>query len=157
MAVGKVARLQAFNGAQAQIVENLCRTIAEARLIGSGLRTSEIDAEAGSPAEQLVGDNDVLQRRHFFEDRRLLKCPHDASSRDFMGWQAGDRLSVVEHFAGGRRHEGTNQLEQRAFACAIRPDNGDYLSFFNREAHVVDSSQATITFGYSLNLEDRHG
>ena len=74
-----------------------------------------------------------------------------------MGWQAGDRLSVVEHFAGGRWHEGTNQLEQGALARAIRPDNGHYRSFFNREAHVFDGGQATVTLGYSLNLEDRHG
>src|ERR1700758_4277636 len=136
MAVGKVTRLQVFNGVQAQIVENLCRAVAEARLIRPGLRTSEIDAKAGSPAQQLVGDNDVLQRRHFFEDRRLLKGPHDAPSGDFMRWQTGDRLSVVEYFAGSRRHEGTDQLEQGTFACAVWPDHCDYRSLFNREAQV---------------------
>src|SRR5215471_982569 len=86
MAVGKVARLQALNCAQSQIVENLCRAL-----------------------------------------------------------------------AGARWHEGTDQLEQSALTCAIRADNGHYLSFFNREAYVIDSRQTTVTLGYSLNLEDWHG
>jgi hypothetical protein len=62
-------RAQVFNSAQTQIVENLYRAIGEARLISARLRASEIDAEARSSTEQLVGDNDVLQRCHFFEDR----------------------------------------------------------------------------------------
>src|SRR5262245_3663397 len=156
MAVGKVARLQSFDGAQTQIVENLSRAIGEGHLISARLRTPEIDAEAGSPTEQLVGDDDVLQRRHFFENRCLLKCPHDAASSDFMSWHAGDRLSLVDHFAGGRRHEGTDQLEQGALACAVGPDNGDYLPFFNRKAHVIEGRQTTVTLGYPLNLENRH-
>src|SRR5262245_58841066 len=108
MAVGEVARLQVFDSPQSQIVENLCRSIYEARLISARLRTSEIDADARSSAEQLVSDNDVLQRRHLFEDGRLLKCPHDSASGDFMGRQPGDLVPVVKHFARAWRHEGTD-------------------------------------------------
>ena len=104
-----------------------------------------------------MGDNHVLQRRHFLEDGRLLKRPHNPAPCDLMRRQTGNRLSIVVDSARCRRHERADQFEQSTFSGAIRSDHGQDRALFNGEADVINRGQTAKPLGYSLNVKDRHG
>src|ERR1700730_10316954 len=151
MAMRKVARHHGFDATQPEIIEDLSRAVPEALLIGARQGAREINAETRSTASQLMSDNHVLQRRHFLEDGRLLKRPHNAASRNLMRRQSGDRLSIVLDSPRRRRHERADQLEKRAFPGAIRPDHREDRSLFYGETDVIDCDQATKTLSHSYN------
>jgi hypothetical protein len=50
----------------------------------------------------------------------------------------GGESAVEADFAGGRRGDRRQQLEERALAGAIRTDDADRLTTFDREAHVAN-------------------
>ena len=96
---------------------------------------------------------DVVARREVGQQVELLK--HEADGASCAGW-CGRRRSGCEilpghaHLAGGRRRESADDVEQRGFARAGRPHDGQELAALDVQ---IDAAQRRhVDFAHAVDL-----
>ena len=85
---------------------------------------------------RLRGHPHVFERRGIGQDIGDLIRARDALLRDCIGGQSGDLVAVENDAARGRPQHPGQAIEERAFAGAVRTDNGADFVAFEVEIHV---------------------
>src|SRR5579872_112771 len=100
------------------------------RRIDEGLNPGEVDdlVELPNDLRAIHAENCAIEK-YVFSPRELgVEAGSDFKQR------SGPTLKT--HFAGRRRGDLGNDLEQRALTRAVAPDDTDYLPLLNRQRHV---------------------
>ena len=106
-------------------------------------------------AMPMAPDQQVLQHGRVLEQLDVLERARDAALRHMMR-RAGDRLSLEQDAARGRRVDEADQVEDRGLAGAVRPDDGVDLALVDRKAHTVDRDHAAETHAEIFDREEAH-
>ena len=64
-------------------------------------------------------------------------------------------LAVEENAPGRRIREAEHEIEERRFAAARRPENGDDLALVDRERNVFEDSFGAVRLAYVVELKHR--
>jgi hypothetical protein len=99
---------------------------------------SALRGRMAMPADQEIGYYGGV-----LEQLDVLERAGDAEARDPVGRHLGDVLILEEDPSRGRAIDPRNQVEDRALAGAVRPDDRQDLALLDREGHRVDRLQAT--------------
>jgi len=102
----------------------------------------------------MLGDQEVLDRRHVLEQPHVLEGSHHAFTGDLMPGQAFDRLAVEQDAATARLVEAGQAVEHRGLASAVRADQGDDLFFLDGQGHAVDRQQAAEAHAQIFDFQD---
>ena len=99
-------------------------------------------------------DQHVLDHAHALEDAQHLEGARDAEPRDLVRLLAGDVLAV-EHDAGAGLGlvDAGNQVEERALARAVRPDDAAHLALLHGQIDLRDGGEAAEPLGQVLDLK----
>jgi hypothetical protein len=73
-----------------------------------------------------------------------------------VGRVTGDILTGKSDRAAGWHFETDNQFEQRAFASAIRADDGENFSIVGLHGHAIDRGETAKVFLDLFQFEDGH-
>ena len=103
---------------------------------------------------RVMPDQHVLDHAHALEDAQHLEGARDAEPRDLVRLLARDVLPV-EHDAGAGLGlvDARNQIEQRALARAVRPDDAAHLALLHREVDLGDGGESAEPLGQVLHLK----
>ena len=97
-------------------------------------------------AEGLRGKSGIFQHREIGEEigdlegtaHALLGAPKHGEWRDI--------LAVIDHFAARGFVAPTQQIEERGFACAVRPDDGVSRFAADAQAHIIYGDESAKGF-----------
>ena len=92
-------------------------------------------------------EHHVFHERQLAEWTRNLKCPRDSAMADLVGWQAGYVFTVEADRASSRTQRACDEVEGRALARSVRPDETDDLAFLHFEGHPVDCNESPEALG----------
>ena len=81
-------------------------------------------------------DPDVVEEREGGKDVGALERAREAQVRDAMRGRPGDLASVERDRPGSRRERAGEQVEERRFPGAVRPDDRMQRARLDREAHA---------------------
>ena len=84
------------------------------------------------------GAAQILLDRHLGKDVGDLKAARQAAPIDLERGEPGDRLAVQAHFARARPDAAADEVEQRRFAGAVRPDDRVPLALGDVERDAAD-------------------
>src|SRR5436190_840086 len=84
----------------------------------------------------------VFRNRHRRERLHDLEGAGDAARRYLKRLEVLDRFALVQDFAGARRKDAGDDVDQRTLAGAVRADQSDDLSRFECERDIVDGADA---------------
>src|SRR5207248_5874844 len=73
--------------------------------------------------------HDVLERRHAGEELQVLEGARDARAGGLEQAPARERLATEQHLPRGRRVEAGDDVDERALARAVGPDEPMDLAF----------------------------
>src|SRR5687768_8879050 len=107
------------------------------------------------PVRCLARQQQVLEYREIREQLGDLKCPRDPAPRPLMRRQPRDVDAKQPDRPLRCRKLAANEVEQRGFAGAIRPDDGMPFASLDAEIHLVDRLEATKVPGDVLKYETR--
>ena len=93
----------------------------------------------------VLGDEQVLQRRHGLEQAHVLEGAHHALSGHAVTAQAVDALAFQVDVAGRRRVETADAVEHRGLARPVGADDGKNLLGLQVQFNAVDGDQAAET------------
>ncbi len=93
-------------------------------------------------AMAVTADQQIAEHGRVLEQLDVLEGAGDAEPRDAVGRHFGDVLVLEEDLARGRRVDARDQVEDRAFAGAVRSDDGEDLALLHRKGHRIDRFQA---------------
>jgi hypothetical protein len=97
---------------------------------------------------------DVLAHRHVGEQGVVLEHRVDVA---LVGRQVGDVLALEEDPPGGRKLEAGHQAQAGGLPGARWPEDGEELSFPDREVDAVDGRHASEALGHRPQLHGGHG
>src|SRR4029077_11392888 len=95
-------------------------------------------ADEIAPAARMSADPDIVEHRLRREQRQVMEGTADADLGDAVRRPAEQRAAVKQDFAAVRRVEPAHAVEQRRLAGAVRPDQAEDLSLFDRERNTVE-------------------
>ena len=90
----------------------------------------------------VAADQEVREHGGIFEQLDILEGAGDAEPGNAVGRLLRDVLILKEDLSRGRAVNPRDQVEDRAFAGAIGPDDRQDLALLHREADGVDRLQA---------------
>ena len=96
---------------------------------------------------------DVLEHAHLGDDIGMLEGASEAARRDPLRRRPGDRFAPKTDLAAIDRQRAADQVEGRALAGAVRPDQPDDLARTNAETHLVDRDEAPVGPGDRIDFE----
>src|SRR5262245_31562915 len=102
---------------------------------------------AARPSAQVKRQADVFQARQRrqqveeLENKTDLVAPH---LRQLVVVQAGERLAIDQHIAGGGTVEAAHQVEECRFTGSGLTDDRDHLAARNRQRDVVERGDAPL-------------
>ena len=105
-------------------------------------------AEAGA-------DRAVFQHRHIGQRLHDLVGAGEPVAGDNERLFAGDVDAVENDLAGIRREHAVDQIEQRRFAGAVRPDQAEDFARLDDEAQIVYGLQAAEALADAVEIEQR--
>ena len=119
-----------------------------ARHVAGAVQRQILAAETGA-------DRAVFQHRHIGERLHDLMGAREPVAGDDKGPFAGDVDAVEHDLAGIRRKHAVDQIEQRRFAGAVRPDQAEDFARLQDEAQIVHRLQAAEALADAVELEQR--
>ena len=131
--------------------------IAQADALGNRTRAL-VDPGLRGKAQQRIRQQrqlDVLEHGLAMERPRMLKDDADAGAGDAMRRPAGDVDAIDPHRAGIGPFDAHDELHDRRFARAVRPDEAEDLARGDIEADVLDRDQPAERLGQAAHLEAR--
>ena len=90
----------------------------------------------------MPADQHVVRDAQVTEQLDVLKRSSDARRGDPVGWQPGQVLAAEVDASRARTLQATDAVEQRRFACTVRPDQRDDLALGNVQVDAVEGGQA---------------
>ena len=99
------------------------------------------------PSAQVQREADVFERRQRRQQVEELEDESDlvaAHPRQVVVGEAGERLAVDAHTAGGRTVESADEIEERRLARSGGSDDRDHLAARDRDAHIVEGGDAAL-------------
>ena len=99
------------------------------------------------------GECDVLEQRQFAERTRDLEGAPYSLMTDRMRRQAADLLAFEADRAGRRAQRAGNEIEGRALAGAVRPDQAEDFARAQFEGDLVDGQESSEAFTQAIDLE----
>ena len=103
----------------------------------------------------LQRDAQILPDRQSEEYARHLELDAHPAPDPQVRLQLRDVLALEEYRARRRRIGAQDQLEERALARAVRPDQAAQLALLDREVDTVDRAQAAEVLLEPARLQDR--
>ena len=102
---------------------------------------------------RLRGDADVFERGGIRQNVGDLVRAGDALARDAIGRKPGDVLAVEQDAPGGGAQHAGQAVEEGAFPCPVRPDDGADLALRDVEVDIIEGDQATETNGQAFGAQ----
>src|SRR6516165_3861936 len=99
-------------------------------------------------------NHDVFQNRHVLENLKILKRSAEAEPCALKGREPVDGFAGQQDLARGRGHHAADHIEQRRFACAVRPDDRLDLSFADPEIEISDGLQSAKATRKAAHIEE---
>ncbi len=99
-------------------------------------------------------DAKVIQYRQARENQAALRHIRDAKLGPCMRWQAANVAALELDPPVPDRYQPDYRLQQRAFADAVTPQQGDDFSIADRQTNTVEDWRAAIIGLYVNNLND---
>ena len=96
----------------------------------------------------------VVERGELGEQRHLLEGAGDAVAGAVVAREVGHVAPAQPHLATRGRERPRDDVEQRALARAVGPDEADQLALADGEAHVVERGEPAELLGDPVHLED---
>ena len=108
-----------------------------------------------APLPDMGGDggHQILRHRHGRKAARHLERATDAAMHAFGAGETADILTVEQHLAGIGRERAADQVEEGAFAGAVRADHRRQRPRRKIQRHVVDRPHAAERFCEIFDLE----
>src|SRR4029079_9505986 len=97
----------------------------------------------------------ILSRGQAVEHTRHLGLDADTEPRDFMRLHLGNVGAAELHDPAGRFDLPGEELEERAFSGAVRPDQAAQLAFSQREIDLPHRLHAAEMLAQSTRLDKR--
>ena len=91
--------------------------------------------------------------RHIADDLHDLKCSDDAELTDDVRFPVRDIPALEEDLAFVQAMEAGDAAEERALACAVRPDDTDNLPLVHLERHILIGPQPAEVFTDALYIQ----
>ena len=104
----------------------------------------------------VTADQQVGEHGGVLEQLDVLEGAGDAEPCDVVGRLLGDVLVLEEDLARGRRIDPRDQVEDRALAGAVGPDDREDLAFLHRKTDGIDRFQAAEMQGQVLGAKIAH-
>src|SRR5580765_7007275 len=99
----------------------------------------------------------VVEGGQLGEERHLLEGAGDAVARAVVARQVRHVPAAQEDLAARGRLSARDDVEERALARAVRPDEADELALAHRERHAVERGETAELLADAADLEDgRH-
>ena len=124
------------------------------KMVHARLELNEREQLAGAlfdflarPSAQVQREADVFERRQRRQQVEELEDESDlvaAHPRQVVVGEAGERLAVDAHTAGGRTVESADEIEERRLARSGGSDDRDHLAARDRDAHIVEGGDAAL-------------
>ena len=105
---------------------------------------------------KMVGDFNIVENGQIGKQPDVLKGSGNTALRHFVRFQSDQALAVKQHLTGGRFIYACHQVERGRFACAVRADQSDQLTFVDFDVEVGDSFQSAELFGQFIYFQQRH-
>ena len=99
------------------------------------------------------GDSHVVHAGHFAVDAGLLEGSDQPDAGDLRGGQRGDVASVKADFTGVGRMRSANQIEEGAFAGAVRADESDDFTRMHLQRDAVVRHNAAKALGHFARVQ----
>ena len=93
----------------------------------------------------VTGRDDVLKHRHRRKEPDVLKRPRNAETRDLIRTHPVDARAADANVARGRFVNAGQQIKNRRFAGAVRPDEPVDLAAADLDVEVLDRCQTAET------------
>src|SRR5437879_5397910 len=90
----------------------------------------------------VTADQEVREHGGVLEQLDILESARDAEPGDAISGLLRDVLILEKNPSRGRAVDARDQVEDRAFAGAVGPDDGEYLALLHSERDSVDRLQA---------------
>src|SRR6185312_1482306 len=125
-------------------------------------RVEEVLLRPADPRTQAVAGRDlgadahVLEYRQFGEYLGDLEGARHSERHALVRRHQGDIAPVEFDGAGARRQKAADQIEERRFAGAVRPDDRAQLAFGDAERHVLHRHETAEAFGRIPDFEHVH-
>ncbi|MGY3585120.1 hypothetical protein ACVIF9_003797 [Bradyrhizobium sp. USDA 4350] len=104
----------------------------------------------------VAADQQIAQHGRILEQLDVLEGARDAEPGNVVGRLLGDVLILEEDLARGRRIDPRDQVEDRALAGSVGPDDREDLALLDREADRIDGLEAAEMQGQVLGAEIAH-
>ena len=117
------------------------------------------NAELGEQTDILEGTGDALSGYHIgSEGDDLIVHTHVLAGVDLFHLALrvvlDDSLTHEVYLAVGRLIDAGDAVERGGLACAVRADEGDYLTLVDIEVQVIDGDNAAELHGYIFNMQN---
>src|SRR3989440_7103633 len=155
VAVGQVPRVIVRVMLDADELQEVHRLLGDADLLDSLTPRFEEGVPDFRVHPRMLTDPHVVEGGHVGEEPDLLKGPSDAQVGDPVGLEPGDVLALEDHRSRRRGIDAGDRVEERGFAGAVGPDQGEDLAFADLEGGLVDGRQPTEALRQSVDYQDR--
>src|SRR5215475_8169760 len=138
----------------AESAEELLSPLLELALLAA------VGARAAEPGEEAARNvavqplQHIVQRGELGEQRHLLEGAGDAAVGALVAREVGHVAPAQQHLAGRGRERPRDDVEQRALARAVGPDEADQLTFADGEGDLVERGEPAELLGDAVHLED---
>ena len=103
------------------------------------------------------GEAEIFPHRQLAEDLHFLEGPPDAAPRHLMQLEPAERRAVMQDAAGIGAQQVGDQVEDRALARAVRPDQADHGAGLDLEAAAVDREKTAEPLGQAAHGQSGAG
>ncbi len=135
--------------------QRLHRRLAGHPLLGPDAGASQCRPQQAHPPSQVMPDHHVLQHRHVVEEKRSLKGPAHAQSRDAVGRETQQRrASELGPSCLSRQHT-CQQIEDGCLARAVGADESLDLPLAHGKADILHGLQAAEVLTQPAKLQER--
>ena len=116
-----------------------------------------VDQPERSAIARLAADEDIGRGVQIVEEVQLLMHEGDAAGHGLADAEGGMLLAVEADLAGAGLDHPAQDLHQRALAGAVLADEADDLAPADGEADLIQSDDARIGLGDSIEFEEMIG
>jgi hypothetical protein len=147
--------VEAFFAGDGQVQRQRLQAILEADEDGRLARRVMGFPERQVLATETSADGAIALDRHVHQRLHDLMGASEPAARDQERLCAGDVGAAKNNLSGLRRVDAVDQIEQRRFASAVRPDQAQNFALAQHEAQVVHGLQAAEALADVVELQDR--
>src|SRR5215467_3373352 len=98
-------------------------------------------------------DHDVVEHAHVVKQSEVLEGAADAERSPCIGRQRRDVAALVEKRAFARPVTARDAVDDRGFAGAVRPDDGEQLAALDAETDISERAHAAEPQRHAARLK----